>query len=216
VWAKAEELGVPLFIHPTGIPEFTKKLAGNGWLTNTVGYPLETTIALSHLIFEGTFDRFPKLKVIAAHGGGFLPSYSDRSDHACLVSPRSCNPGDRNADALVDAAFGSVVTEVRTFEDGRQEIKDVRIADGYWGDASNPRHRNLSGIVLLPKPHLWDLREDRWQPLHLRNPWAERPVSADLLPLPGFAVAEDGSITPADGTRLADILGLPAEWPPAG
>ena len=92
VWAKAEELGVPLFIHPGGIPELAKKLAGNGWLTNTVGYPLETTIALSHLIFEGTFDRFPGLKVIAAHGGGFLPSYADRSDHACLVSPTSCNP----------------------------------------------------------------------------------------------------------------------------
>jgi predicted TIM-barrel fold metal-dependent hydrolase len=92
VWAKAEELGVPLFIHPTGIPEFSKKLAGNGFLTNAIGYPVETTIALSHLIFEGTFDRFPKLKVIAAHGGGFLPSYADRSDHACLVSPKSCNP----------------------------------------------------------------------------------------------------------------------------
>jgi predicted TIM-barrel fold metal-dependent hydrolase len=95
VWAKAEELGVPLFIHPTGIPELAKKFAGNGWLTNTIGYPLETTIALSHLIFEGTFDRFPKLKVIAAHGGGFLPSYADRSDHACLVSPTSCNPDIR-------------------------------------------------------------------------------------------------------------------------
>jgi predicted TIM-barrel fold metal-dependent hydrolase len=92
VWAKAEELGVPLFIHPTGIPELGKRLAGNGWLTNAVGYPLETTIALSHLIFEGTFDRFPKLKVIAAHGGGFLPSYADRSDHACLVNPKGCNP----------------------------------------------------------------------------------------------------------------------------
>jgi predicted TIM-barrel fold metal-dependent hydrolase len=92
VWAKAEELDVPLFIHPTGVPELAKTLAGNGWLANTVGYPLETTIALSHLIFEGTFDRFPKLKVIAAHGGGYLPSYADRSDHACLVSPKSCNP----------------------------------------------------------------------------------------------------------------------------
>ena len=92
VWAKAEELGVPLFIHPQGTPELAKKFVGNGWLSNTIGYPLETTIALSHLIFEGMFDRFPKLKVIAAHGGGFLPSYADRSDHACLASPTSCNP----------------------------------------------------------------------------------------------------------------------------
>ena len=92
VWAKAEELGVPLFIHPQGLPELRKRLAGNGWLANTIGNPLGTTIALSHLIFEGTFDRFPSLKVIAAHGGGFLPSYADRSDHACLVGPKGCNP----------------------------------------------------------------------------------------------------------------------------
>jgi aminocarboxymuconate-semialdehyde decarboxylase len=92
VWAKAEQLGVPLFIHPQGVPELSKRLSGNGWLGNTIGNPLETTIALSHLIFEGTFDRFPGLKVIAAHGGGFLPSYADRSDHGCLVGPKGCNP----------------------------------------------------------------------------------------------------------------------------
>ena len=94
MWAKAEELGVPLFIHPQGVPELSKRLAGNGWLGNTIGNPLETTIALSHLIFEGTLDRFPGLKVIAAHGGGFLPSYADRSDHACLVGPSRLQSGD--------------------------------------------------------------------------------------------------------------------------
>src|SRR5882762_3784356 len=92
VWAKAEELGASLFIHPQGVPELNKQLAGNGWLTNAIAFPAETTIALSHLIFEGTFDKFSKLKVIAAHGGGFLPSYADRSDHACLVNPSGCNP----------------------------------------------------------------------------------------------------------------------------
>jgi len=92
VWGKAEELGVPLFIHPQGVPELSKRLSGNGWLANTIGNPLETTIALSHLIFEGTFDKFPGLKVIAAHGGGYLASYANRSDHACLVGPKGCNP----------------------------------------------------------------------------------------------------------------------------
>jgi aminocarboxymuconate-semialdehyde decarboxylase len=92
IWAKAEELGVPLFIHPQGVAELSKRLSGNGWLGNTIGNPLETTIALSHLIFEGTLDRFPGLKVIAAHAGGFLPSYADRSDHACMVGPKGCNP----------------------------------------------------------------------------------------------------------------------------
>ena len=92
VWAKAEELGVPLFIHPQGVPELNKLVAGNGWLANAIAYPAETSIALSHLIFQGTLDRFPGLKVIAAHGGGYLPSYAARSDHACTVAPKGCNP----------------------------------------------------------------------------------------------------------------------------
>lgn len=92
VWAKAEELGAVLFIHPQGVPELNNRLKGNGWLGNTIGNPLGTTIALQHLIFEGTLDKHPGLKVLAAHGGGFLPSYAPRSDHACLVSPAGCNP----------------------------------------------------------------------------------------------------------------------------
>jgi predicted TIM-barrel fold metal-dependent hydrolase len=92
VWAKAEELGAVLFIHPQSTPELAKRFKGNGWLANTIGNPLDTTIALQHLIFEGTLDRFPGLKIIAAHGGGYLASYAPRSDHACFVAPQNCNP----------------------------------------------------------------------------------------------------------------------------
>ena len=92
VWAKAEELGAVLFIHPQSTPDLARRFKGNGWLANTIGNPLDTTIALQHLIFEGTLDRFPGLKIIAAHGGGYLASYAARSDHACFVSPQNCNP----------------------------------------------------------------------------------------------------------------------------
>ena len=92
VWAKAEELGAVLFIHPQSTPDLARRFKGNGWLANTIGNPLDTTIALQHLIFEGTLDRFPGLKVLAAHGGGYLGSYAPRSDHACFVSPKNCNP----------------------------------------------------------------------------------------------------------------------------
>src|SRR3954451_11708285 len=91
VWAKAEELGAVLFVHPQSTPELGKRFKGNGWLSNTIGNPLDTTIALQHLIFEGTLDRFPGLKIIAAHGGGYLGSYAPRSDHACFVSPQNGN-----------------------------------------------------------------------------------------------------------------------------
>ena len=51
-WAKAQELGVLIFIHPQSTPDLAKRFRGNGWLANTIGNPLDTTIALSHLIFE--------------------------------------------------------------------------------------------------------------------------------------------------------------------
>ena len=90
-WAKAEELGVLIFMHPQGVPELDKRLAGNGRLSNVIGNPLETTIFLSHLIFDGTLDRYPGLKICGAHGGGYLPSYADRSDHGCSAGP-GCDP----------------------------------------------------------------------------------------------------------------------------
>ena len=89
-WAKAEALEALIFIHPQGIPEVSPRLAGNGFLTNVIGNPLETTIALSHLIFDGVLDRFPRLRVAAAHGGGYLPAYSARSDHGCVAFPANC------------------------------------------------------------------------------------------------------------------------------
>jgi aminocarboxymuconate-semialdehyde decarboxylase len=92
VWAKAEELGTTLFIHPQSTPELAKRFKGNGWLSNVIGNPLDTTIALQHLIFDGTLDRFPELKICAAHGGGYLPSYAPRSDRSCFVSPQNCDP----------------------------------------------------------------------------------------------------------------------------
>ena len=95
-WAKAEQLGVVVFIHPQpdGAPApLQHRLKGNGYLSNVIGNPLETTIALSHLIFEGTLDKFPGLKICAAHAGGFLPSYSGRSDHGCPTRPDLCPGG---------------------------------------------------------------------------------------------------------------------------
>jgi aminocarboxymuconate-semialdehyde decarboxylase len=82
-WAKAEELGAVIFIHPMGpleLPEGQGRFKGPQNLVSLVGNPLGTTLALSHLIFDGTLDRFPGLKICSAHGGGFLPSYIGRSD----------------------------------------------------------------------------------------------------------------------------------------
>jgi aminocarboxymuconate-semialdehyde decarboxylase len=84
-WAKAEELGVAVFMHPGGARNLTRENAweGRGDLGNIIGDPLETAVFLTKLIFDGTLDRFPNLKVVGAHAGGYLPSYLSRVDVAC-------------------------------------------------------------------------------------------------------------------------------------
>ena len=86
-WAKAAELGVLVFMHPGGATNIVKEgaLAGRGDLGNIIGNPLETTYFLSRLIFDGTLDKFPGLRVCGAHAGGYLPSYLGRTEAACVV-----------------------------------------------------------------------------------------------------------------------------------
>jgi aminocarboxymuconate-semialdehyde decarboxylase len=91
VWGKAEELGTFLLLHPATFVEGLKRFQGNGFLPNVIGNPLETTVAFSHLIFEGTLDRYPGLKICGSHGGGYLASYAGRMDHCAELSNR-CKP----------------------------------------------------------------------------------------------------------------------------
>jgi aminocarboxymuconate-semialdehyde decarboxylase len=79
-WAKAEELGAWVFIHPSGFTDGRR--LGRFYFSNVIGNPLETTIALHYLIFDGVLERHPRLKIMAAHGGGFLGAYHGRIDHA--------------------------------------------------------------------------------------------------------------------------------------
>jgi aminocarboxymuconate-semialdehyde decarboxylase len=79
-WEAVEDLGAVVFIHPTGFTQpdrFT-----DHYFFNTIGHPLESTICVGRLIFDGVMERHPELKIVVAHGGGFLPAYAGRFDHA--------------------------------------------------------------------------------------------------------------------------------------
>ena len=86
-WARAAELGCVVFLHPFGC-SLDERL-DQFYLSNTVGQPTENAVALSHLIFAGVLDRHPDLKVLAAHGGGYLPFAIGRSDRAWKVRPEA-------------------------------------------------------------------------------------------------------------------------------
>jgi aminocarboxymuconate-semialdehyde decarboxylase len=89
-WKKAEELGALVVIHPNGFTD--AKRFTRFYFNNVIGNPLETTIALHYLIFDGVLERHPNLKILAVHGGGYLPAYSGRIDHAW--GARSDSHGD--------------------------------------------------------------------------------------------------------------------------
>ena len=89
-WARVEQLGCLVFLHPLG-SSLGERL-NRHYLSNIIGQPLETAVALSYLIFGGTLDRYPGVKILAAHGGGYAASYIGRSDHAWHARPdaRGC------------------------------------------------------------------------------------------------------------------------------
>ncbi|MTD54624.1 amidohydrolase family protein [Amycolatopsis pithecellobii] len=90
LWQRATELDAVLFLHPWGCT-LNERLA-HWYLSNSVGQPVEHAVALSHLIFGGVLDRYPSLRLIAAHGGGYLPAFPGRADHAWQHRPdaRGC------------------------------------------------------------------------------------------------------------------------------
>lgn len=78
-WAAAEELGILIFLHPLGFSHGHRM--SEFYFNNLIGNPLESTLAIGHLIFGGVLDRYSGLRICVAHGGGYMPGYWGRMDH---------------------------------------------------------------------------------------------------------------------------------------
>jgi len=87
-FAKAQELDAVIFMHPIGFTQGERLM--DHYFNNVIGNPLETTVAVSHLIFDGVMERHPKLKIVLPHAGGYLAHYWARMDHAHRDRP-DCN-----------------------------------------------------------------------------------------------------------------------------
>jgi hypothetical protein len=110
--------------------------------------------------------------------------------------------------ALTDAVLGN---EIIQFQGGRAYA--TRARNGFWHGANGARNRHVSAVMLLPETNLWQLREDKRQPVLAVNPWAELHLPTKLKRLRRFE-AEDNRWAARDGELFADILGLPTPWPP--
>jgi len=78
-FAKVQELDMLIFMHPIGTTEGDRMK--DHYFTNLIGHPLESALAIGHLVFDGYLDKYPDLKICVAHGGGYLPGYWGRFDH---------------------------------------------------------------------------------------------------------------------------------------
>lgn len=110
-WARAAELGAIVFLHPFGC-SLDERLDRN-YLSNSVGQPVENAVALSHLIFAGVLDRHPGLRLVAAHGGGYLPTAIGRADRAWHVRPEARACAKPPSSYLRTLWFDTVVHDAR-------------------------------------------------------------------------------------------------------
>ncbi|NEB02855.1 amidohydrolase family protein [Streptomyces sp. SID13726] len=106
-WTRAAETGALVLLHPFGCT--LDERLDRWYLSNTVGQPVENAVALSHLIFSGVLDRHPGLKLIAAHGGGYLPTHIGRSDHAWRARPDALGCAREPSSYLRRLYFDSLV-----------------------------------------------------------------------------------------------------------
>lgn len=109
VLAAAQDMDVPLLLHPAyvglrpGLPDF--------YLTNLVGNPLETTIAVARLILSGTLDRLPRLRLVLVHAGGYVPYQIGRLDQGWEVRPESHGSADRPSSYMRRFVFDTITHE---------------------------------------------------------------------------------------------------------
>ena len=155
-WAKAAELGALVFMHPGGATNIVKEgaLAGRGDLGNIIGNPLETTYFLSRLIFDGTLDKFPGLRVCAAHAGGYLPSYLGRTEAACVVrSSARCANSRKPSEYLKSQIV--IDTMVFSAEGLRHLVAEVGVSQIVYG-TDVPFNWPVTVDLVLEAPFLSD------------------------------------------------------------
>ena len=159
-WAKAADLGVLVFMHPGGAQNLIKTgaLGGRGDLGNIIGNPLETTYFLSRLMFDGVLDRFPRLRVCAAHAGGYLPSYLGRTEAACTVR-REANCANKKAPSEYLKSQIHIDTMVFSAEGLRHLVAEVGAGQIMYG-TDVPFNWPVTVDLILDAPFLSDAEKE--------------------------------------------------------
>jgi predicted TIM-barrel fold metal-dependent hydrolase len=138
VYARAEELGVPILLHPAK-PMTTEQTKGYE-LTSTMGNMFENTIAMARIIASGLLDKHPKLKLVCPHLGGTLPYICGRMDHQITVLKRSTQTLHRKPSEYLRDIYMDIVSPlaeaIRFALDFSSADKLLFSSDHPWVDPS--------------------------------------------------------------------------------
>jgi hypothetical protein len=96
IWSAIDSRGLPVLVHPTAPPGVDAMDMVRFQLTASIGFTFDTSLAVARMIYDGFFDRYPKLKIIASHGGGALPYLIARMDQ-CFDNIPACREKFRRA-----------------------------------------------------------------------------------------------------------------------
>jgi aminocarboxymuconate-semialdehyde decarboxylase len=117
VWQEIDRMGLPVLVHPTAPLGLRDQRMDEFGLVPPIGFMFDTTLAFARMIFSGFIDRYPKLKLIAAHGGGALPYLAGRLDRCHEMIP-ACAEGiqDKPSTYLQRIYYDTVVYDPRALE----------------------------------------------------------------------------------------------------
>jgi aminocarboxymuconate-semialdehyde decarboxylase len=107
-FAAVQALDVIIFMHPIGFTHGERLV--DHYFSNIIGNPLETTVATSHLIFDGVMERHPKLKIVLPHAGGYLAHYWARMDHAYKARPDTHGQMKRKPSSYLEKFYFDTIT----------------------------------------------------------------------------------------------------------
>ena len=99
IWKAIDDAALPVLVHPTAPPGVKEMEMSQFQLTASIGFTTDTTLAMARMIYEGFFDRYEKLKIIASHGGGTLPYLIGRMDQ-CFDHIPACRTRIREKPSL--------------------------------------------------------------------------------------------------------------------
>jgi aminocarboxymuconate-semialdehyde decarboxylase len=111
LWATANDLGAFIMVHPTQVAAADR--LKSYYLTNLIGNPLDSTIAAACLVFAGVIERYPAIRFLFVHGGGFVPWQMGRFSHGWHVRPEPQTRLKQPPDASIDRLYFDTILHAK-------------------------------------------------------------------------------------------------------